>query len=515
MIGVIAKKDFVLNLISARFVIGFLLCLGIIPFTVIVGVDNYLNRVQVYKVEQERAEKEFTEVRVWSMLRPKVVTEPNVLSIFSNGISDNVGNKVQIFLGQYPLFPSGQVVTQDNPLLNAFFTIDFSKVIAILISLLALVFSYDVITREREEGTMKLILTGNAGRITFLFGKLTGLLLTLLPILLFCYLLACLMVIVNPQISISASDWGGIVLLFLTSMVYMLVFILMGMLISTLVSRSSSAIILSLLCWIWFLFLLPNISTYLSKSFIKIPLYDNVQIAMREYDKAFYTESDEANQRIQKELNLEYLSYWNCIETEDGGIEISGSIKEMVLYHQAVSRWESSVMQDYADKKWAIQQNYLDGLIRQQKWQQWIACLSPSEIFGQASEALCRTNVSYLLTYMGSVRNYRETFFRYYTDKKLFESFAYFTAEPFETLYSLADIEAMGVERYWSVMKEKGIGNSMYPYLNTDNVPRFVSQPVSLERVVGGAMGRIAALLAIMVLLLLASIAAFIKYDVR
>ena len=514
MIFLIAKKDFLLNLISARFIIGFLLCLVIIPFTVVVSVDNYLSQKQVYKVEQERAEKKFKEVRVWSMLRPTVVKEPGVLSIFSSGISGNVGNKSKININEYPLFPSGHVITRDNPLLNAFFSIDFSKVIAILISLIALIFSYDAITREREDGTMKLSFTGKISRITFLFGKITGLLITLLPILLFCYVSACLIVLINPEISVSASDWSGILLLFLTSIIYMLVFILMGILISGLVARSSSAIILSLLCWIWFLFLLPNISTYLSQSIVKTPLYDNVQIAVDEYNKEFGKESAEEDQRIMKELNIQGRNYWNFSGYGDGSKEMSGITKEVALYEQGMSIWESSAMQSYADKKWVIQRDYLNGLVRQQQCQQWIAWLSPSELFGQATEALCRTDMRTFLKYMENVRNYRETFIRYYTDKKLFESFAYFTGHPFESLYTKEEIDnADG--GLWKLMGEKEISNQMFPYLNTDDIPRFVSQPVTLASVMSGAIGRLTALLGLMVALLLATIAAFMKYDVR
>ncbi|MFC1604953.1 hypothetical protein ACFL5F_08000 [Planctomycetota bacterium] len=42
MIWKIAKKEFLLNLISARFVIGFLLCLFLIPFTLTVHIDEYV-----------------------------------------------------------------------------------------------------------------------------------------------------------------------------------------------------------------------------------------------------------------------------------------------------------------------------------------------------------------------------------------------------------------------------------------------------------------------------------------
>ena len=512
MIWTIAKKEFLLNLISARFTIGLLLCLAIIPFTVVVSVDNYLNKLQVYKTEKERADRAYKEVCVWSWLRPTVVKEPEVLSIFSSGISDNLGNESKIYFSEYPLFPSGHVMTRDNPLLNAFFSIDFAKVIGILISLIALVFSYDALTREREEGTMKLSLTGKVSRISFLFGKITGLLITLIPILLLCYLLACLMVLLNPQVALSTSDWGGIVLLFLTSMIYLLVYILIGIVISGLVTRSSSAIIWSLLCWIWFLFLLPNISTYLSQSIVKTPLYENVQNVINEYNKEEANDYQEVRKQIQNDLNLYSLSYYNYNRDRDGAVEMSGLTKEMALYHQRLAIWQFPFMLNSADKKWAVQRRYFDELIDQQKWQQRIAWLSPSEIFAQATNILCRTDMHSFLQYMERVRHYRETFIRHYTDKKLFESTAYFTAEPFETLFSIEDIESMGEDRYWEIMDEKEF---FFPYLNTEDVPRFVSQPVTLSTVLDGVMGRLATLTGLMVILLLTAIAAFMRYDVR
>lgn len=514
MLWLIAKKDFLLNLISARFITGFLLCLVIIPFTVVVNVDNYLSQVEIYKIEKEKADKEFNEIRVWSMLRPTVVKEPEVLSIFSNGISGNLGNKNEIKLREYPLFPSGHIITRDNPLLNAFFSIDFSKVIAILISLIALVFSYDAITREREDGTMKQSFTGNVSRITFLFGKITGLLLTLLPILLFCYILACLIVLLNPGIAISAADWVGILLLFFTSIIYMLVFILIGMLISALTARSSTSIILSLLCWIWFLFLLPNIAAYLSQSIVKTPLYDNIQNVFTEYDKDFRKDYDEADERVKNEFNVIYFNCGICGFYGDGSKRFLGITKETALAQRDLSIWESSILQNYADKKWTIQKNYLDELVRQEEWQQRIAWLSPSGIFGQTTNALCRTDMQSFLKYLENVRNYRETFIRYYSDKKLFESLAYFIPESFENLPTEEELRSLGQD-HWDWLVEKGRMLETFPYLNTEDIPRFVSQSVTLELAINGAMSRLTALFALMAALLLATIATFMRYDVR
>lgn len=511
MIWLIAKKDFLLNLLSVRFIIGFMLCLLVIPFTMVVSVDGYLNQVRVYKIEQDKADASLKNNRVWSGVRPTVVKEPQPLSIFSTGILNNIGNKVEIAFGEYPLFPDGHANTRDNPLLNAFFSIDFAKVIAILISLLALVFSYDAITREREDGTMKLTFTGQVSRISFLVGKLLGLLLTLLPILLFCYLLACLIIVVNPEIAFSASDWGGVLLLLFTSMIYMLIFLLLGMFISSRVTHSSSAIIISLLCWIWFLFLMPNIATYLSQSLSKTPLYDNVQAAMYDYDKELGKQKTEAQKRIFQELKINDLGYWNCTMGEDGYLELSGGAQRTPTYHQKLQTWETPVMLSNADKKWTLQRNYLDGLIRQQRLQQAIAWLSPSELFSQTTDALCHTDVDGFLTYMESVRNYRESVITFFKDKKLFESTTYFTAQPLDEF--LTDEEGA----VWNEVAEKKASrfNGEFPYLDTSHLPHYVPQPVTLAGAIQEALGRLSVLLGLIVVLLIGTIVSFMKYDVR
>lgn len=513
MIWLIAKKDFLLNLLSVRFVIGFVLCLIIIPFTIIVSVDDYQNQVRVYQIEQQKADEGMKKTRVWSNLRPTIVTKPAPLSIFSNGMMNNVGNKVRIFFDSYPLFPTGHANTRDNPLLNVFFSIDFSKVVAILISLIALVFAYDSITREREDGTMKLSLTGQVSRISFLFGKLTGLLLTLLPILLFCYLLACLIIVVKPDISFSATDWGGVVLLFFSSMVYMLVFILLGMFISCMVKSSSSSIIVSLLCWIWFLFLMPNISTYLSQSIAKTPLYDNVQSNMNDYDKELLNEYSAIWMRTMKEMNMEYISHHNNSDGEDWGRQISGGMRITPLFYLRFYPEFMPLVLTNSDKKWALQRDYLDKLQKQQRLQQGIASLSPSEIFRQITEILCATNSANFLKYMEHTRNYRETFIRYFTDNKLFASSLYFTPQPIDEYPTEEELAQLKDEDERNARRNKGF--SMYPYLDTGNVPLYHPQPVSLSGAFGEALGRLAILIGLIIVLLLGMIVSFMKYDVR
>ncbi|MDR0794695.1 MAG: ABC transporter permease, partial [Tannerella sp.] len=367
MIWLIAKKDFLLNLISARFVIGFILCMVVIPFTLIVSVDRYKNQLRVHRVYETQIENAKKEIRVYSQVRPTIVVPPVPLSIFSRGISEQIGNTVRIQLGEYPLLPSGNTATRDNPLLNAFFSIDFATVIAILMSLLALVFSYDLFTRERENGTLKVTLANGISRPAFLTGKMLGIVITLVPILLFCFLLGVFVVLLSPSIQFSATDWGGVALLFLSSLLYMVVFILLGMFISTKAQRSSTSIVVSLLSWIWFLFLMPNIAFYLSQSFVKTEMYDNVQFALNDLNSQFGKEQDEKAASIKNELGMTGISHWNYNTMGDGTQIMSGCVWETNEFHRRNNTWQEPALIDFADKKWVIQKKYLDGLTHQEK----------------------------------------------------------------------------------------------------------------------------------------------------
>jgi len=515
MIWLIAKKDFLLNLLSVRFVIGFVLCLVIIPFTVIISVDDYLNQVKVYEMESKNAENEIKKVSVWSYIRPTVVTKPQPLSIFCNGINGNMGNKVKVKLFDYPVFPEGHANTRDNPLLNAFFSIDFVKVVAILISLLALVFAYDAITRERENGTLKLNLTGQVSRISFLFGKLAGLLLTLLPILLFCYLLACLIILINPAITFSASEWGSIVMLFLTSVIYMTIFIAIGILISSLVKHSASSIILSLLCWIWFLFLVPNISTYLSRTIRKIPLYDNVEMNLFQYQKEFFEAFRNKRMEISSYLTQEKveMSHDNYSGGADGELffttnQLIASLNHLIFW----TEFEQASF-DYADKRWILQQDYLNQLTHQQELQQRIAWLSPSEIFRQISESLCQTSASAFRKYMEGIRMYREAFIRFYRDNNLFKSLTSYTPMKWEE-FSIDD-EFIGTPHQHDLESKREEYRKFTKELNTDEVPRYTSVYGNNYSPIKDASGRLIGLFSLLALLLVGIIWAFMRYDVR
>ena len=66
----IAQKEFSLNLFSARFNISLLLCLLLIPITIVVSLSDYSKRLSTYHVDKENAENELKQARVYSAVKP-------------------------------------------------------------------------------------------------------------------------------------------------------------------------------------------------------------------------------------------------------------------------------------------------------------------------------------------------------------------------------------------------------------------------------------------------------------
>ena len=145
-----------------------------------------------------------------------------------------------------------------NPLLNLFTSIDIVFIFEVVLSLIALIFAYDAIAGERERGTLRLVVTHPVRRGQILLAKYISAMLCLLVPLLISLLLAVILLTTSTVISLSIGDFlriGGIIL---SSIVYLSVFYLIGMLISTVTRRTGTALMLAMFVWGFWVLVYPN-----------------------------------------------------------------------------------------------------------------------------------------------------------------------------------------------------------------------------------------------------------------
>jgi ABC-type transport system involved in multi-copper enzyme maturation permease subunit len=517
MIWLIAKKEFRNNIITPGFMIGLLLCLVLIPYTVYMGIKTYENRLAQYENDLKAAESVYNESQIFKQVNPLIVKPVSPLSIFSNGISEQTGSKVRLDNKQKPTFSSDIVSLNENPFLVGFMSLDFVTALAILLSLLGILFSYDILSQEKENGTLKLALSNSMSRSVFYFGKITGIFLTLLPIIIICFLLVFILVQLSPSVRFSMNDYGRIGMLILMSLVYFTFFIFLGGFISSRTKSSTNSIIINLFIWCFFMFLLPNAAINLGKNITEAQDYKQLEYNTWQIDKEFWDiQSKEIENTLQKE-NFNLTGYGSAAGWDwDGSFMILFTPRPSMEYERRKKELMNPILMDNSDKKWAIQSDYLQQLYRQENIVSYLSCLSPSEIFKQVAGSLCKTGMESEIHFMDQVRQFQDVFYGYFFQNKIYSSYAYFTPQK-ESDFPENWEESMKYYTTWkeSAKPESAFDFKSFGYIDTSGLPTFSYIQPTLGKDLINRIYLLAGILTACMLLFWLSFISFLRYDIR
>ncbi len=172
-----------------------------------------------------------------------------------------------------------------------FLKIDWILIISVVLSFLALVFTFDAISGEAERGTLRLTLSNSVARGTVLAGKFLSILMSLGVVLLIGILMNLLLL--SGTLQLSGQEWGRIVGVSVVSLIYLSIFIALGLFVSSLTNRSATSLVILLLLWvIWVLLIPATFGTILSG--LNQPLSTQDYKAQRSSQRKEITERYEA-----------------------------------------------------------------------------------------------------------------------------------------------------------------------------------------------------------------------------
>lgn len=136
-----------------------------------------------------------------------------------------------------------------------FLKIDWVLIISIVLSFLALIFTFDAISGEVERGTLRLTLSNSVARGTVLAGKFLSILMSLGVVLLMGILMNLLLL--SGTLQLNGQEWGRIVGVSVVSLIYLSIFIALGLFVSSLTHRSATSLVILLLLWVVWVLLIP------------------------------------------------------------------------------------------------------------------------------------------------------------------------------------------------------------------------------------------------------------------
>lgn len=488
----IAWKDFRLHLRSARFLVAMLFCFCFVPFVILTATEEYRQRRSDSLYGELVADSLLRHTYVWSGMRPVVVKQAEPLSVISQGVTPMLGIYNQINLNEYPLLPhpfritnyytmgrvdqinEGDTGGRGNQLLNAYAYTDLAGTMALIFSLLALIFSYDAFSREKEEGTLRLLLASPVSRRAFLAGKLVGGWLALMPLVLLCLLQAAGWM-AYTGCPLREAEWSGLGWLLLLTWGLVVVCTLAGLLVSLLMRTSAQALTVGMLLWLGLAFIVPNVADYVAETCCPIPLYKNVQTALDKLDAERNQQVWQVRERCVQRMQVDiHMTLFNVQYLEEGFVDKWGITQKEARMQSCLLGESEPLRIRYSDRKWELQQAYLDQIGKQLRLRRYLSFLSPVQLYEKTASRLCRTSAEDYLAYMDEVRRYRQAYIDFLVRDSLFSSYAYFTTQREEEFFTTERMASLQQRRPTPEEVEAMMAQvRSRPFLDVGRMPRF------------------------------------------
>ena len=135
---------------------------------------------------------------------------------------------------------------------------DWAFIIAYVLSLIALLFTFDSLSGEREHGTLRLMLANSVPRHTVLIGKFLGALISVSIPFTLAVLMNLLIISISSGVHLNMEAWGRLGIIFFIALLYTCFFLALGLLVSARVQRSAVSLVILLLIWVTFVVFMPR-----------------------------------------------------------------------------------------------------------------------------------------------------------------------------------------------------------------------------------------------------------------
>jgi ABC-type transport system involved in multi-copper enzyme maturation permease subunit len=497
MIWKIAKKEFLLNVMTFKFALGTVLCVVLVAVLVPVLLEDYQQRVRDYSAKVTANETDLREVKVYMNIAPTVFRPPTILSVFGEGYETRLANAAKIELESIPEVNSTS--SETNPYLSIFPVLDVTLIFKIVIGILALLMAYDVVSGEAQRGTLKLTLSNTIARPHVLLGKLLGGLLTLTVPITITFVVGLLILGLSPAVSLTLADWARIGLMYVTSLIFICTMFSLGLLVSTLARKSATCLILALLCWIVYAVVVPSASISVAANARILEPREKVAGRLAALQDGEFGYGPGALGHNRDAFGREYVLW------------LTKSVAEHTQKRYAFYR---SLSMAYADRLWEVERGHLFDVLKQKSLTDTLARISPLSLYENVMSSLSGTDLVTARSFMERARAYRNEVIEYIrsqTDD--FRLPSYFTTMSMDEMAEIEQARAeSAIERANKIRRDAGNKPSV---VDLRGFPTFGYEPPGIIRSLKYAAPDLVLLMLNNFLFLALSFVAFLRYDVR
>ncbi len=470
MLWTIIKKEMLANVTSLRFVLTLLLVTIVFTISGLVFVDRYESETRDFSEVCKKNQSGLEEIAGNLSSVPNYVQtirrQPKISQICCEGFEKSLPNtfKMSGFSVQLP-----EIVSRTNFLFPRFADIDWTFIISLILSFVALLMTFDSLSAEKERGTLGVIMSNPVPRNRLILGKyISGMLTLMIP--LFIGLLLCLIILnVSGLAIVSGGQWLNILVFVGISMLYLSVFVLLGMVVSSRSAKSSSSIVLLLFIWVTVVVIIPSAGRIVAEKLVKVPTRSDVERQIKEAGDEIWHNCD----RYGKNAGS-----W-------GGSDL----KADWINPPARARLFNAL----ADSRNRINDEYINKVIEQISLGRNVTRVSPTVVYQCATETIAGTGVARFQRLHSQLKRYRETLEDYVMSMDKNDPDSY---------------------HLWAEGGQHQILLSQKP-VNENSIPRFEEIDTPTGSAISNAMWDIGILVILNLLLFMGAYISFLKSDVR
>ena len=276
MIWHIAKRDLYNNLNSLRFTLTIVLLLALMGTNAVRHLREHPKRVQEYRDAVAESLSRLISHADTSLYRlaqqgpGTLYKKPSALHFCAEGGETLLPDRVEAGTRSQQRFWGLTYPDTNVNMMNVgpdVSQVDWTFIIGYILSLIALLFTFDAISSEREHGTLRLMLANAIPRHTVLIGKFLGALISVSIPFMLAMLVNLLMLSTASTIHLNTQAWGRLGIIFFIALLYTCLFLALGLLVSARVQRSAVSLVVLLLTWVTFVVFMPNTLASLARGF--------------------------------------------------------------------------------------------------------------------------------------------------------------------------------------------------------------------------------------------------------
>ena len=442
------RRELLDNLMTFRFAAATFIMLLLVVANTFVLIIDYERRLVSHTDAVKMHQRQLQEHITYSAGTVRVDRPPNPLSIFTVGFEKRLGNEVEVSHNLVPSLWDAGMHGSDNPFMDMFASMDIVFIFEVLLSLFALIFASHAFAGEYESGTLRLVLTHPIGRGHILGAKYMSAMLCLGVPLLISLLLALILLTTSPSIFLNSDDFLRIGGILLTSVVYLSVFYLIGLLISVATRRTRTALMLSLFVWVFWVFVYPNVILTViprpeSPDALRTSAFNRIENIWETFDSArkhYLATDDFPGEDWGYELRgwgSRGAHFWESprilLYTYSSTMDFKGFGEEdepKMPHAQKHFGFLGVQTVDAADRTWLIRKPALEEIfIHPARMERLWLKLSPVGVYDAATQAWAGTDLLGVRDFFHAARHYRQSVIHYFYDNKVFESRQWFSGD--------------------------------------------------------------------------------------